>query len=70
MLYDFPHYNLTLFLPPWTEKSYLMKDILELYIQTKSSRKLLADILEEVDYKKGEKLVSLKEKSNDILIIH
>ena len=69
MLYDFPHYNLTLFLPPWTEKSYLMKDILELYIQTKSSRKLLADILEEVHYKKGEKLVSLKEKSNDMFFI-
>ena len=69
MLYDFPHYNFSLFLPPWTEKSYLMKDILELYIKTKSSRKLLADILEEVDYKKGEKLVSLKEKSSDIFFL-
>ena len=34
-----------------------MKNILELHLHTKSSRKILANILEEVEYKKSEKLV-------------
>ncbi len=46
-----------------------MKNILELYLHTKSSRKLLADILEEVEYKKGEKFVAMDEKSNDMFFI-
>ena len=46
-----------------------MKNILEIYLQTKLARNLLADILEEVEYKKGEKLVSLKEQSFDIFFI-
>ena len=46
-----------------------MKNILEIYLQTKLARNLLADILEEVHYKKGEKLVSLKEQSFDIFFI-
>ena len=40
-----------------------MKNILELYLHTKSSRELLASILEEVEYKKGEKFVDMNEKS-------
>jgi CRP-like cAMP-binding protein len=46
-----------------------MKNILEIYLQTKLARNLLADILEEVEYKKGKELVSLKEKSSDIFFI-
>ena len=46
-----------------------MKNTLEIYLQTKLARNLLADILEEVQYKKGKKLVSLKEKSSDIFFL-
>ena len=46
-----------------------MKNILELYLHTKSSRELLASILEEVEYKKGEKFVDMNEKSVDMFFI-
>ena len=46
-----------------------MKNILELYLHTKSSRELLASILEEVEYKKGEKLVTLEKKTYDMFFI-
>ncbi len=46
-----------------------MKNILELYLHSKSSRKLLANMLEEVEYKKGEKFVTMDEKSDDMFFI-
>ena len=46
-----------------------MKNILELHLHTKSSRKLLANILEEVEYKKGGKFVAMDEKSDDMFFI-
>ena len=39
-----------------------MESIIELYIYSKTAINLIVNILEEVEYKKGEKLVTLEKK--------
>jgi len=40
-----------------------MESIIELYIYSKTAINLIVNILEEVEYKKGEKLVTLEKKN-------
>ena len=46
-----------------------MKSIIELYLHSKTAINLIVNILEEVEYKKGEKLVTLEKKTYDMFFI-
>ena len=46
-----------------------MESIIELYIHSKTAINLIVNILEEVEYKKGEKLVTLEKKTYDMFFI-
>ena len=46
-----------------------MKSIIELYIHSKTAINLIVNMLEEVEYKKGEKLVTLEKKTYDMFFI-
>ena len=46
-----------------------MKSIIELYLHSKTAINLIVNILKEVEYKKGEKLVTLEKKTYDMFFI-